>query len=67
MDGMDPTLHKPKAANSDQYGPEVLCASWNPAVGAFAGPVEVHPEFVTEAAAADAEAFLPRFYRAQQG
>lgn len=67
MDCMDSTPHEPKAANSDQqYGPEVLCASWNPAVAAFTGPVKAHQEFMTKPVAADAEAFLSRFYRAQE-
>lgn len=66
MDGIDSTPHKVKAANSDPYGPEVLCASWNPVVAALAGPAEGRPTLLTEAAAADAETFLPRFYRAQQ-
>ena len=67
MDGMNSTLPKTKAANSDQYGPDVLCASWIPSVGDAADHVPERRESVTETAAADAEAFLPRFYRAQQG
>lgn len=67
MDGVNLTLTKAKAANSDQYGPDVLCASWTPSVAVAAEQVPACPESVTETAAADAEAFLPRFYRAQQG
>jgi hypothetical protein len=67
MDGIHSTSTKAKAANSDQYGPDVLCASWIPSVADAAERDGARREFVTETAAADAEAFLPRFYRAQQG
>ena len=67
MDGMNSTSPKAKAANMDQYGPDVLCASWIPSVADAADGVRVRRESATGTAAADAEAFLPRFYRAQQG
>lgn len=67
MDGMNATSPKAKAANADQYGPDVLCASWIPSVADAADEVRVRRESVIEAAAGDAEGFLPRFYRAQQG
>lgn len=67
MDGVNSTLPKAKAALPDQYGPDVLCASWIPSVADAAEQVPARAESVTETAAADAEAFLPRFYRAQQG
>jgi hypothetical protein len=47
------------------YGPEVLCASWNPLAAAIAEPVD--HEFVAELATIDVEAFLSSFYRSQQG
>ena len=67
MDGVNSTLPKAKAANPEQYGPDVLCASWTPSVASATDHVPTHRESVTDTAVADAEAFLPRFYRAQQG
>lgn len=64
---MDPTLEKPAQSEQDEYGLEVLCASWNPLAAAIAEPVEACREFVSELAAADAESFLASFYRSQQG
>ena len=49
------------------YGPEVLCASWNPLAAAIAEPVDAYHEFVAELATIDVEAFLSSFYRSQQG
>lgn len=65
MDGVNSISPKLKGANADEYGPEVLCASWIPTVAPVASPIEPHREAVT--GPADAEAFLRRFYRAQQG
>ncbi len=67
MDGINSTLPKAKAVLSDHYGPDVLCASWIPSIAEAAEDVRTRPESVTGTAAADAETFLPRFYRAQQG
>ena len=64
---MDPTLDKPAQSEQDEYGLEVLCASWNPLAAAIAEPVEACRELVSELAAADAESFLASFYRSQQG
>lgn len=64
MDSTHPTL---EAANSAQYEPEVLCASWNPLVAALAEPVEACRELIAELTAGDVEAFLARFYRCQRG
>jgi hypothetical protein len=50
-----------------QYGPEVLCASWNPVVTAIAEPAGGARKFVAEPATTDAEGFLSSFYRSQQG
>lgn len=67
MDGVNSTLPKAKAANAEQYGPDVLCASWTPSVAGATDHVSEHRESVNDTAAAEAEAFLPRFYLAQQG
>ena len=64
---MDPTLDKPAKSEQDEYGLEVLCASWNPLAAAIAEPVVACREFVAELATADAESFLVSFYRSQQG
>jgi hypothetical protein len=64
---MDSIPDKLETANSEPYGPEVLCASWNPLVTALAEPVEAARELIAEVKSADGEAFLARFYRSQQG
>jgi hypothetical protein len=51
----------------DEYGLEVLCASWNPLAATLAEPLEACREFVADLATADAEGFLASFYRSQQG
>ena len=64
---MDSTLEKPAQDKQDEYGLEVLCASWNPLAAAIAEPVDACREFVAELGATDAESFLACFYRSQQG
>ena len=64
---MDTPLEKPVQDSQSQYGPEVLCASWNPLVAALTEPVEACRELVAELATADVESFLTSFYRSQQG
>ena len=64
---MDPTLDKPAQSEQDEYGLEVLCASWNPLAATIAEPAVACREFVAELATADAESFLASFYRSQQG
>ena len=64
---MDSTHEKPAQNEQDEYGLEVLCASWNPLAAAIAQPVEACREFVAELATSDAESFLASFYRSQQG
>lgn len=64
---MDPTLDKPAQSEQDEYGLEVLCASWNPLAAAIAEPAEACRKLVGELATADAESFLASFYRSQQG
>ena len=65
MESTDSILIRPKAANAEQYGAEVLCASWAPTYSAVAGTIEAPQALATEHAVADADAFLPRFYRSQ--
>lgn len=68
MEAMDSIEARPAQSESAEYGPEVLCASWNPFVTALTEPAgDGRREFVAELAAADAEALLARFYRFQRG
>lgn len=64
---MDSTSDKPAQSRQDEYGLEVLCASWNPLAAAIAEPVAACRELVAELATADADSFLASFYRSQQG
>jgi len=64
---MDSTPDKPAQSEQDEYGLEVLCASWNPRAAPIAEPVVACREFVADLATADAESFLASFYRSQQG
>lgn len=57
----------PAEPRQPAYGPEVLCASWNPLVAAVAEPTEACRDAIAEQAATDAESFLASFYRFQQG
>ena len=64
---MDSTLDKPAQEPQADYGPEGLCASWNPLVAALAEPVGACRELVAELKAVEVDAFLASFYRSQQG
>ena len=64
---MEPTIENPQPESGEQYGLEVLCASWNPLVATLAEPVEACRELVAELATVDVESFLASFYRSQQG
>lgn len=64
---MDSDPDKTAPEQQAEYGPEVLCASWNPLVAALADPVQACSELVSELATVDVELFLASFYRSQQG
>ncbi len=49
-----------------EYGPEVLCAGWNPAASAVPEPAAGTGERPGVPLAADAESFLAQYYRLQQ-
>jgi hypothetical protein len=50
------------------YGTEVLCAGWNPHAITLIEPIaDACGELFADLANADAEGFLNRFYRCQQG
>lgn len=57
--------NKPQLLPPEDYGVEVLCASWNPVVAAVAEPVRVCRELLADLSAADGDAFLRQFYRCQ--
>jgi len=64
---MDPESDT-EANDSAGYGTEVLCAGWNPHATTLIEPVaDACGERFADLANADAEAFLSRFYRCQQG
>ena len=49
---------------SDDYGTEVLCASWNPVASAVAEPIrQACREWLADLSGVDAESFLRQFYR----
>jgi hypothetical protein len=51
----------------EDYGVEVLCASWNPALDTVAKPAgPACRELLTHLAVVDADAFLKQFYRCQK-
>ncbi len=51
----------------EDYGVEVLCASWNPVVTAVAEPAgHAGRELPDGLSAADADSFLKLFYRCQK-
>jgi hypothetical protein len=51
----------------EAYGPEVLCANWNPAAAAMAAPMQQGcRDLLTDVARFDGEAFLRQIYRSQR-
>jgi hypothetical protein len=50
----------------EEYGTEVLCASWNPVASAVAEPALHSYRKPADVAADDAESFLRQFYRNQE-
>ena len=62
---MDSANRKPRPLPPEDYGQEVLCASWNPVVAAVAEPVRACRELLADLSAVDGEAFLRQFYRCQ--
>ncbi|MBM3357780.1 MAG: hypothetical protein FJY54_08640 [Betaproteobacteria bacterium] len=64
---MDPNRDT-EANHPGGYGTEVLCAGWNPHATTLIEPMaDACGELVADLANADAETFLNRFYRCQQG
>jgi len=51
----------------EPYGPEVLCANWNPAAAAMAAPIQQGcRELPADVVRFDGEAFLRQIYRSQR-
>ena len=51
----------------EDYGVEVLCASWNPVAVAVAGPAgHACRELLADLSADDSDAFLKQFYCCQE-
>ncbi|HET7598502.1 MAG TPA: hypothetical protein VFK15_16355 [Burkholderiales bacterium] len=63
---MDPTDTCATPLAPEEYGTEVLCASWNPAASAVAEPAMTPYRKPADLAADDAESFLSQYYRNQQ-
>ena len=62
------TSDKPTGPSQpEDYGVEVLCASWNPVVAAVIEPVgRACRELLTDLSADDSDAFLRQFYCCQE-
>jgi len=61
-----PENDKPAAPPAEQYGTEVLCASWNPAASAVAEErAHAARKGHRDPSADDPESFLTQFYRLQ--
>jgi hypothetical protein len=57
---------KPQISAPEDYGLEVLCASWNPVVATVAEPVRACRDLLADLSAVDGDAFLRQFYRSQK-
>ncbi|MBI4195387.1 MAG: hypothetical protein HY526_09940 [Betaproteobacteria bacterium] len=57
----------PVTSPPDDYGAEVLCASWNPVVAAVVEPIgQACREWLADLSAVDIDGFLQQFYRCQR-
>jgi hypothetical protein len=58
---------QPDVSQSEEYGLEVLCASWNPVVAAVVEPVSrACRELLADFSGGEADAFMKQFYRSQK-
>lgn len=56
----------PSVPQSEDYGSEVMCASWNPVVSAVAEPAgQAGRGWLADLPAVDIEGFLRQFYRCE--
>jgi hypothetical protein len=64
---LDTENPQPGWSQSEEYGPEVLCASWNPVVAAVVEPVSrACRELVADLSGGEVDAFLKQLYRSQK-
>lgn len=50
----------------DEYGTEVLCASWNPVISAVSEPIgQACRELLADLSGVDVDSFLRQFYRCE--
>lgn len=63
---MDARTTSSAGPQPEEYGVEVLCASWNPVVAAVVEPIgQACREWLADLTAVDVDAFLQQFYRCQ--
>lgn len=64
---MDAPTTSSAGPQAEEYGLEVLCASWNPVVAAVVEPIEQACRvWLADLTAVDVDAFLRQFYRCQR-
>jgi hypothetical protein len=58
---------QPGLSQSEDYGLEVLCASWNPVVAAVVEPVSrACRELLVDLSGGEVDAFMKQLYRSQK-
>ena len=64
---MDAPTTSSAGPQPEEYGVEVLCASWNPVAAAVAEPIGLAcRKWLADLTALEVEAFLKQFYRCQR-
>lgn len=63
---MDTTKTVPASPPPEDYGAEVMCASWNPVAAVVSESGARSPSGTGNDATVDADAFLTRYYHAQR-
>ena len=64
---MDAPTTSSAGPQPEEYGVEVLCASWNPVAAAVAERIGLScREWLADLTALDVDAFLKQFYRCQR-
>lgn len=66
MESIESAKGSGETGETGRYGPEVLCASWNPQVTVVTQPAGESNDAPAEGSGADAAGFLARFYRSQR-
>ncbi|MCW5604466.1 MAG: hypothetical protein KIT18_07975 [Burkholderiales bacterium] len=60
-----PETRSDQARQPQEYGLEVLCASWNPVAAVAAEPVRACRSLLADLSSVDVDTFLRQFYRCQ--